>query len=298
MIIITYACYHTLSYKGIQSRVSVFLTSVYVGLNRRCRRTLLYLGRHTVYSVGGASPTFARWVCCVLTLKCNDRISVQLLCALKTYCNMSFFCRGWLYSASKGVILLIPCFSHCSLRVNEISLESYKLLMWKSADSGDEKLRLGLVNELACQVRSSPCFLSVFSLNSICFLVCAALTETVQRGCLSSCSFLLMPKGDRYHVWTEEISPLAFSCKTPALGFFPCIIHLHSIVRLFQRISGDSSSARNESSMSLAKWKCKTATERMAPWYSSGADFMSVLSVLKPFCLHNLLINRSMQMNN
>lgn len=94
-------------------------------------------------------------------VQCNDSVSSQLLCALQTCCNMSFFCRGWLVFAWEEVTLLILFFSHCSWWVNVISLHPCKLL-WKSADSEDENVNLDLVNEFSCQVRRFPGFMVFF----------------------------------------------------------------------------------------------------------------------------------------
>lgn len=49
--------------------------------------------------------------------------------------------------------------------------------------------------------------------------------------------------------------------------------------------------------MLLAKWKRKIATEGMAPRPSHGADFISILLGLEPFC-NLLLMNQYMQVNN
>lgn len=99
--------------------------------------------------------------------------------------------------------------------------------MWKSADLGDEKLGLGLVNELACQVSSFACFLSVFSLNSICFSVCAVLTKS-SAGLLDfHLFFTYSPAGQIPCLDRGNLSCCICSLNSH-FAFFPRIIHLLS----------------------------------------------------------------------
>lgn len=80
MVIITYACFHTLFYEGIQSKLLDF------NLHRTKLEfcTLSSSQEDTPYTLGGAPPTFTTWGCWVLTLQCNESVSAQLLCALQT----------------------------------------------------------------------------------------------------------------------------------------------------------------------------------------------------------------------
>lgn len=121
------------------------------------------------------------------------------------------------FFASKGVALLILCISHCSLRVNVISPESCKLLMWKSADLGDEKPWLGLVSEIACQVRSFPCFQSVSSA----FLSVLHQQQQFSEAACLPVLFHLFPSGIDPASGQRKFLPWHFLTKLLFFSFFP-----------------------------------------------------------------------------
>lgn len=141
VVIITYACFHTLFYKGIQSK---FVNFKLHRINWSSTHTLLFPGRHSVHP-GWCFSHFDYMG--VLGANCNvmtvSQPSFSVLCKPDI---MSSFCRGW--SLHEKVTLLILCFLHCSRWVNVISLEPCKLL-GKSADSEDESFNLGSVNEFS-----------------------------------------------------------------------------------------------------------------------------------------------------
>lgn len=84
-----------------------------------------------------------------------------------------------------------------------------------------KNLCLGVVNELACRVRIFPSLLSGFCLNSIRFLVCAALTEAAEARCPLPHPFHLLPSGTGTVSGQRKSLPWHFLIKLSACLFFP-----------------------------------------------------------------------------
>lgn len=123
-------------------------------------------------------------------------------------------------------------------------------------------------------VKSGGFLVLCFFLWIISAFLSAALTETFQWSCLFSCSFSLIPKWHRHHVWTQKNSTLTYSCKTH-FAFSPCKIHLKSI---FQHISGESYLWEKKIKVSCLHNRSVKQQQSMTPRYRYGANSKFLLT--------------------